>query len=200
MCLSKTSCDIKVVGTNKTHKSQDAFLSNVYNKQQFIQLLSNHLQSLGHKVINSTDDADTEIAAAAIDQAVISPVTVISDDTDVLLLLVHHFQKNMVDICHSSEKAGKTWGIRDIVQKIGPVLKQHLLFLHAWLGCDTTSAVFDQGKTSLCKKIQASVLLQELANLVSDECSSENDVINAGHKIFSLMYGGSIDTSLTKLR
>ena len=45
--------------------------------------------------------------------------------------------------------------MRDIVQQIGPTMKEHILFLHAWHGCDTTSAIFEKGKTALCKKIES---------------------------------------------
>jgi len=45
------------------------------------------------------DDADTLIAATALDLArQQTPVTVVAEDTDVLLLLVHHFQSSMADV------------------------------------------------------------------------------------------------------
>ena len=31
--------------------------------------------------------------------------------------------------------------------------KQHLLFVHAWSGCDTVSSVFGKGKTKLAENI-----------------------------------------------
>ena len=200
-CLTKTSANIQLSDTNVVYKDQDAFFANTHNKQQFIQLLSDHLRHVGHNVINCTDDADTEIVASAIEHAAAQrPVTVIADDTDVLLLLVHHFEEEMQNICFSSEKASKTWSIRDIVQQIGAVVKHHILFLHAWLGCDTTSAIFDQGKTGLCKKIKTSSDLQQLAEKISNPCATESDVVDAGRKVFMLMYGGDASSSLTKLR
>ena len=68
------------------------------------------------------------VAKAAIDYVSGgTPATVIADDTDVLMLLVHHFDENMSDISFSSEKASKTWSIRDVVQQIGPTLKRNIL-------------------------------------------------------------------------
>ena len=156
---------------------------------------------MGHTVINCPEDADTKVAAAAIDNtAADTPVTVIADDTDILCLLIYHFKEHMADIYFSSEKACKTWSIRDIVKHIGPILKHHILFLHAWLCCDTTSAIFEHGKTSLSKKLQSSEKLQALSDQISDPSVTEDDVIDAGHQIFMLLYGGEASGSLTKLR
>ena len=162
------------MSTNKAHSNQEAFLTNTYNKQQFINLLSEHLQKLGHTVVNCTDDADTKIALTAVEYARSkAPVTVVADDTDVLFLLVHHFENRFDDIYFRSEKASKTWSIRDIDQTISPVARENILFLHAWSGCDTTSAIYDQGKASLTKKIQSSKLLQALAKRIGDPLATE---------------------------
>ena len=159
--LAKTSADIQVLETNAVHNSQDAFLRNSRNKSQFIFLLTKNLRKEGHTVVNCEEDADTKVASAAIDLAAVGrSVTVIADDTDIIFLLTYHFQENMADIYFKSEKTMKTWSIRDIVHIIGPMFKNHILFLHAWLGCDTTSAVFSHGKSCLSKKIESSKELQ----------------------------------------
>ena len=106
----------------------------------------------------------------------------------------------MADMRFSSEKASKPWNIRDIVKQISPVLKDHILLLHAWLGCDTTSAIYDQGKTGLCKKILTSKALQSLFHIIGDPDAEEGDVIDAGIHVFLHMYGGDTNGSLTKLR
>ena len=124
----------------------------------------------------------------------------VADDTDVLFLLVHHFENNFEDIYFRSEKASKTWSIRDIVQTISPVVRENILFLHAWSGCDTTSAIYDQGKTSLTKKIQSSKILQALAKQIGDPLATEEVVTEAGLQVFLNMYGGDSKESLTKLR
>ena len=147
------------------------------------------------------EDADTMVAAAAIELAALGKqVTVIADDTDILFLLIHHFKEEMSDICFSSEKISKTWSIKDIIQQIGPSLKQYILFLHAWLGCDTTSAIYDQGKTSLSKKLISSSKLRELADQMSLYCAEPDDIVFVGRQIFLQMYGGNASDSLGKLR
>ena len=45
--------------------------------------------------------------------------------------------------------------IKDVVDKTGEALSSHILFIHAWSGCDTTST-FGQGQATLLKKIKES--------------------------------------------
>jgi len=83
--------NIQVTELHQVHLNQTAFLSNGNNKSQFIKLLSKHPTDDGHIVTQATGDADTDIAKAAIDIAASGKaVTVVADDTDVLVLLVHH--------------------------------------------------------------------------------------------------------------
>ena len=198
--LEKTSADIKVISANKAHGKQDAFLTNTYNKEQFIHLLSEHLRKSGHSVINCDDDADTIIAETAIKLANFEPVTVIADDADVLFMLIHHFEDSMSDVYFKSNKIEKCWNVRDIVRSVGPLIKSFILFVHAWLGCDTTSAIYDQGKTNLIKKMVKSAKLRELCTVVADPQASENEVVEAGRVIFLMMYGAPPTGSLTNLR
>ncbi len=47
--------------------------------------------------------------------------------------------------------------MKDVADKIGEALSLHILFIHAWSGCDTTSAPFGhQGKATLLKKTKES--------------------------------------------
>ena len=69
----------------------------------------------------------------------------------------------MAEIYFLSEvkKNMMVWKIRDLVTKAGQVITSHLLFLHAWTGCNATSATFGHGKTSLLKRIKASKEIQQ---------------------------------------
>ena len=106
----------------------------------------------------------------------------------------------MADIVFSSEKSSKTWCIRDIVNQIGPVLKRFIIFIHAWLGCDTTSAIFEHGKTRLIKKLMSCKILQTLAAQMINVDATVQEIVEAGRKIFLIMYGGNSSDSLAKLR
>ena len=72
----------------------------------------------------------------------------VADDTDVLILLMHYWTENMADVYFLSEpkksqkKGMQEWIICDLIAKGGTLVTSHLLFIHAWSGCDTTSATF----------------------------------------------------------
>ena len=49
-------------------------------------------------------------------------------------------------LSEASNKGGnEIWKIEDLVKSTGDVITSHILFIHAWSGCDTTSAMFGQG-------------------------------------------------------
>ena len=72
--------------------SQEHYLSLKENKIEFIKFLTTHLSTAGINVINCDDDADSTIAKSAITSAKKKkgPVLVVSDDTDVAMVLLHH--------------------------------------------------------------------------------------------------------------
>ena len=170
----------------EAHVHQETFLSNEGNKAKFISLLSRYLESDGQRVHNSTGDADTMIVACALQMAMEGKeVTVVADDTDVLILLMYHWTESMADVYFLSEpkksqkKGLQVWRICDLITKAG-TLTSHLLFLHAWSGCDTTSATFGQGKTNLVKKIKASEEVQQISLLMGDPCLTAEEIGKAG--------------------
>ena len=86
--MGKTSADIQVSGDLPAFCNQGAFLSNSNNKMQFIQLLGEALEGVGHHVKYSHGDADTLIVSTALEIAASGrKVSVVVDDTDVLILL-----------------------------------------------------------------------------------------------------------------
>lgn len=89
----------------EAHVNQETFLSNEGNKAQFILLLSRYLESDAQTVHNSTGDADTMIVACALQMAMEGnkEVYVVADDTDVLILLMHHWTEAMADVYFLSE-------------------------------------------------------------------------------------------------
>ena len=42
---------------------------------------------------------------------------------------------------------------RKITERLNLAIVKNILFIHAWSGCDTTSAIFNKGKTALMKLI-----------------------------------------------
>ena len=61
-------------------------------------------------------------------------------------------------------------------------LCNRILFIHALLGCDTTSLLYGIGKGASIKNFQASSTFREQA-MVFDRCFAiKHDVIDAGEK------------------
>ena len=143
----------------EVHYSKEDFFSNEQNKENLICLLSKHLRDNGHKVRQSENDADTKIVDEALQIACRGEaVTVVADDTDILVLLLHFWNSEMGQIFMRSEpKKQQNMKLRYIGQIANclerNVLKYSLL-IHAWGNCDTTSATFNQGKTAILKLVE----------------------------------------------
>ena len=204
--VGKTCADIQLVESIKAHEDQQAFLSNEKNKTQFISLLTAALKYDGHEVHNSTGDADTLIVETALKLSKEgNEVSVVADDTDILVLLMFHWKQDMGDVFFYSEatrtKQGlKVWRIRDLCAKAHKDVVSHILFIHAWSGCDTTSATYGHGKTSLIKKIISSKDLRDILKKFENMESTPEEIGAAGIKVFILLYGGKKNDSLNNLR
>lgn len=86
-------------------------------------------------------DADFLITLTAVELSVSAKhVTVVSEDTDIMVLLIHHSKNKNICMLRPGKaaKADKISKISDIQDKLGHLTKQ-ILFLHAISGCDTTS-------------------------------------------------------------
>ena len=83
-----------------------------------------------------------------------NPVEVISDDTDIAVLLLFHWTENMKDIFFHSERSNKTWSIKASSKSLSPEIKNILPLVHAFSGCDTTSAIFGLGKPTVLKQFK----------------------------------------------
>ena len=90
--------DVQLIELKEAHVNR-VFLSNEGNKVQFISLLRQYLQCDGQAVYNSTGDADTMIVANALRIASEgNEINVVADDTDVLIMLMHHWMDTIADV------------------------------------------------------------------------------------------------------
>lgn len=203
--VGKSCADIQLSETMKAHHDQQSFLSNGKNKTSFILLLARRLESAGHIVHISSGDADTLIVASALHFAEQGhDVSVEADDTDIIVLLMYHWKPNMADIYFRPKPTKKkellAWKVKDLVNKAGEIVTSNLLFIHAWCGCDTTSATFGHGKTNLLKKMKQSEELQQISSVISNPQATEEEVGNAGIRLFVILYGGREEDTLGGLR
>ena len=92
------------------------------------------------------------------------------------------------------------WRIRDIAANAGAGLVSYIIFVHAWSGCDTTSATFGQGKTGLLKKLKESPDIQHISSLMIDSTASTEEIGVAGIRLFVHLYGAKQTDSLNNFR
>ena len=90
---AKMSSNVNILtpGNTKVTTSRETFLQNLHNKVAFISLLVQHLKDAGFESVQSKGDADTLIAKTALEYAVDDTVTVSAQDTDILIILLHHW-------------------------------------------------------------------------------------------------------------
>ncbi|CAM1292184.1 Uncharacterised protein r2_g127 [Pycnogonum litorale] len=69
--------------------TKERFLSNETNKNNFIILLKQHLESEGVRTTQASGDADCLISQTGVDLSTLGPTFVIGEDTDLLIILCH---------------------------------------------------------------------------------------------------------------
>ena len=100
---------------------------------RFSRCATNPVQEKGIATVQSSGDADVLIVKEAVDYARENKVVVFADDTDILILLMHHWNPYMRDIYFSTEKlegsrrVQRQWNIRSVVEcQSGEDVTQHL--------------------------------------------------------------------------
>ena len=179
--------------------TKQKFLSCTKNKEQFITLLCTDLAHVeGIETCVAQDDCDTLIVKKALELGQTMPVDVRAEDTDVLVMLIHHMPKSPNDI-HMCTKAG-SYSISSIRKELNEVERERLLFIHSFSGCDTVSSIYRQSKVGLLKKLceMNEELVLKFATLLSLDPSKQK-IIDAGLHLFQLIYGDA-NVSLKKHR
>ena len=173
---------IIVIAENaQAHGDQPALFS---NETHVISLLTAHEVSRG--------DADALIVCRALEFAQNGQtVTVVAEDTGVLILLVYHWIKT-----YSSErKAGSQDREKSSSQQRLPV-RNHL-FIHACSVWDTTSATYGHGKMYLMEIVNLVSEVHNLPSIVSDRDAPADEVGFAGIRLFCLLF--LVDVELKRI-
>ena len=202
------SPDLAIEESMPAYRNQAAFFANKQNKRFFIQLLSAHLRANQCFVCEAVDDADTVIAQCALTRALNKErVVVVADDTDVLALLVYHYNRETMDEIYMMSEIARTKSPRRSVipislvsKSIGQKCVRQLLAVHALSGCDTTSALHGRGKASVYRKIAQSPDTLPLTDILGSVNAAEEDVVQADMKLLVMVYGGKPNESLNHLR
>ena len=189
--------DVVFDDNKPAYSNATAYLANERNKKALVDSIIQRLKVSGFTVDQALNDTDTLIVEKALEFAASGvPVTVVANDTDILVLLVYHFHHGMADICMRSEvsKRGSSGSeliqIRSLCDAIGQVACQQILVVHAISGCDTTSSLFGQGKSGVWKKTNKNKAALKLSEIIGSCESTHIDVVSAGLKLMVMIYGG----------
>lgn len=186
-------------------KKED-FLRNKENKQRFISMLGSKLETAGCTVLYAKGDADTMIVKAAVECSMQINTVVVGDDTDLLVLLCYHCGFSSHDVFfHPEPKTNTTkhrvWDIKKTKSVLGDKVIQVILFVHAILGCDTTSRLHGLGKASPLKMVMKNEQFLCLAHVFCDDAeTSQEAIVKAGEDALVYLYGGSEQDNLDSLR
>ena len=204
-CAKKRANSISLKLDNKAYHDQAAFLANTDNKVAFIRELALYLGTAGHAITCCNADGDTTVVKTALNLARNDQsVRVVANDTDILVMLIHHWDNTMADIALHKQGAKKTetciYSIRHLCASIHHSIKSNILFAHAWTGCDTTSHCYGFGKTQLLKYLKTRPEILPMVETISNVNSTVDAVSDCGVKLFLNAYGGSDCTDLAHLR
>ena len=184
---------------------RDDFLSNPQNKNSIIRLIMHQLRQHGCYALQAEGDADVEIVKSAVASSLHSSTTLIGEDTDLLVLLLHHVQPSGGhQLYFRSDKLAKTvkvHDIRSIREIMGTDNCKFLLFLHALTGCDTTSRIFGIGKQSTFQRLMKdSSPLRSCAVAFCTPHQPHTVIEKSGKEAMMTLFGGKEPDSLTSLR
>ena len=190
--------------TLQTKKEES--LSNAQNKQRFINMLGSRLEAVGCDVHHANGDADVLVAQTAMACAEKNDTVVIADDTDILILLIHHAGHAKYNIWfqpstkRGSKKGQRCWNIAATRCHLGNTVYSSILFAHAVLGCDTTSRLHGIGKNKAISKLKGDTFCSRQATVFMNSTSDMADAIKAGNHALVSIYNGDEDEDLDKLR
>lgn len=185
--------------TMNPHMPKEKLLANEKNKSRFISFLRQELERAGITAIQAPEDADVLIVETAKNlSSNYDLVYVIGEDID-LLILINAFAPDNVCFC----KVGKGKMLDTFYSnksfKYGDI-SENILFLHAVSGCDTTSALFGQGKIKFCTTLEKFPCINESVKIFKDPNAEKNTLFKAMEPFLVTLYGAEHTSSLNELR
>ena len=167
-------------------------------------MLGNHLEKKC-KVYHAPGDADVLIVQKSVESATLMDTALVGEDTDLLILLCYHAGLESHYIFFRPEpkknvKKPKVWNIKAVKEQLGSEICSNIPFLHAVLGCDTTSHLYGIGKGTSLKKFKSSRHFQEQAKMFATESATPKEISTAGEQALVILYNGTPGESLDSLR
>lgn len=201
---AKSHSSLEIIFDEKTmaQVSQENFLSNDKNKIRFINLLKTKMENNNIRVLQSEEDADRLIVTTAVTlTSSYDVVLVAGEDIDLLVMLTGISQQREIFF----KKCGRSKATDVIYSSIFSskyTSKPELfLFIHAFSGCDSTSAFFGQGKMKMLSMFEKNPDLEKEAAIFLNTTSTPDEIAAAGERIIVALYSGNPNTqNLDELR
>lgn len=138
-------------------------------------------------------DADTTIVQCALEKAKSGqPTAVIGEDVDPLVLLVALAPKEQEIKFFKPGKGNEQGRIYSTTELEQLQFAGSILFIHAFGGCDTTSAIFRKGKLTIAKLVMKNPSLQNVSDVFYSPTSTHDAIANAGEKMFLATYSATV--------
>ena len=138
------------------------------------------------------EDADVEIVGRAIDLLNNASVLLYGDDTDLLVLALHHLRQ--IELQNKfymfRPMSGSYIDIECVFKSNSASIVTNILAIHALSGCDTVSQAFGVGKTKLVKLVAKNPELTEDLQIFSMPDQSKTVILKAGLRILTSFYVG----------
>ncbi|KAG1682454.1 Organic cation transporter protein [Nymphon striatum] len=154
--------------------------------------------------MNVEGDADYDIVQAAIALSEYKTATLIREDTDLLIFLLHHMDSHKKTLYFRSDKKSKeqrVYNINTLKECLGQQLCSQLLFIHAFTGCDTTSRVFGMGKKPFFQKVaKGDEQLKSCAFAFTKPGQTADTIEQHGNQSMVLLFSGKQTDYLASLR
>ncbi|XP_043506155.1 uncharacterized protein LOC122526681 [Polistes fuscatus] len=167
--------------------SQKKFLSNVKNKMKLVQMLVVYLRAHGFNVKLAQENVDALITRTAIElrQNTGREVAVVSNDTDLLILLIGLSNSNPLFFYKimPGGKINTLYYTEDHAH-----LKSYILFAHAFAGCDTTSAMYGKEKKNVISILQKNDNLQNAVKIFYNATSTVESLCECAEQIIAHLY------------
>lgn len=175
------------------------FLSNLCNKIKFVLLLQNFLKEKNVNVSTALQDGDKEcinLATTLISQYR-KPVGIISDNIDILILLISltEAKEHMYFYKYISQAKMELYSASDF-QDTYPFL----LFVHAFCGCHSTSAIYNKGKNTVLKLIKNNIELQNSIKIFYQKETSMFDICKTAEIIMKNIYNATSSETIEEIR
>ena len=160
-------------------------------------MLSTELEKNNCKTYHAPGDADLLIVQKAVQSATTSKTVLVSENTDLIVLLCYHASLDSHDICQRKTQKSFAYGTsepqrKSLIKTSATTSSSSMLFLSVTL--------YGIGKGMSLSKFKASSMFREQAKVFHSDSASTHDVIDAGEKALALVYNGMLTETLDSLR